>query len=132
RPSAVRPRPRYSPRRGELELAAAARRGEDLARVGEAVRIEGGLEAAHRVEIRGIELQREVAVLLHADPVLAGDRSAGLDARGEDLEPSLMHARQLRLLGEQDERMQVAVAGVKYVRDAHAVPRSDFLDRAQH
>src|SRR5439155_21790848 len=108
--------------RGALELAAASRSGKDLSGIRETGRIERGLHASHRREIVGGELQGHEAVLLHADAVLAGDRAACRDARLEDLETRLLHALELALLREQDEGMEVAVAGVEHGRDAHAVP----------
>src|SRR5207247_5178248 len=76
-----------SPRgRREGELTAAAGRWKDLAGIHEAIGIERVLEPAHRREVRRLELQRHVAVLLHADAVLARDRATRFDARGEDFE----------------------------------------------
>ena len=57
------------------------------------------------------------AQLLDADAVLAGHRAADLDAELEDAVAEL--DRLLRLAGlvrvEEDQRMQVAVAGVEHV-----------------
>ena len=50
---------------------------------------------AARREVGRLELQRHVAVLLHTDPVLAGDRTAGLDAPGEYFEAGRLRALEL-------------------------------------
>src|SRR5205085_2111666 len=83
------------------------------------------LAAAHRSKVRRLELQRHVAVLLHAHAVLAGDRTAGLDAGGEDLEARRLRPFELvrtKARIEQDQRMKVAVARVKDVRDPKPMP----------
>src|SRR5258705_12315775 len=97
----------------ELELAAAARCGEDLSRIRQAGRIEGRLYPTHRGEVVGAELERHVAVLLHAHAVLTGERAAGLDARGEDLQTGFVHPRQPAHVREEQKRMQVPVPGLK-------------------
>src|SRR5687768_7258887 len=76
----------------ERELAAARRAREDLARVREAERIEGALHAAHRGKVVRSVLERELAVLLHADAVLAGDGASRFEARAEDLDTRGLHA----------------------------------------
>ena len=66
--------------------------------------------------------------------MLAGQAAADRDAQLQDL-----RARQLgaaRLVGVvgivEDERMQVAVAGVEHVRHLEAVRGADLRDLAQH
>src|SRR5687767_3180378 len=130
-PAPGAPSPGSSPC-GELELAAAPRSGEDLSRIGETGGIERGLHASHRREIVSGELQRHEAVLLHADAVFSGDRATGRDARFEDLETRLLHAVELALPREEDERMEVAVAGVEHVRDPDAVSLRYLAHRAQY
>src|SRR5437867_13090562 len=83
---------------GELELATASRRGEDLSGIRETGRIERGLHTIHRREIVRVELQCLEAVLLHAHAVLASDRAARRDARLEYLAARLLHALQLALV----------------------------------
>ena len=88
----------------------------------------------HRGEIRRPELQRHEAVLFHTDAVLAGDRTARLDASGEDLKPGGLRALELvrpptRI--EEDERVEVAVAGVEDVRDLEPVSRTCVFHEPQ-
>jgi hypothetical protein len=61
--------------------------------------------------------------LLDADAVLAGQHAADLDAQPQDIGAELLGLLQFaRLVGiVEDQRMQVAVAGVEDVGDAQAV-----------
>src|SRR5204863_5773290 len=82
--------PGRSARGIERELLALPGRGEDLAWIRQAQRIEGVLHPAHDGHVDGRVLERHVAVLLHADAVLARDRAAHLDAHLEDLPAGLL------------------------------------------
>src|SRR5207302_10720924 len=76
---------------------------------------------------------RDVAALLDADAVLAGDRAAVADARFQDFRARIHHALDgagLALV-EEDERMEVAVAGVEDVGDPQAVAIHDSSDLAE-
>src|SRR3546814_15021439 len=66
--------------------------------------------------------------LLDADAMLAGQHAADLDAELQDVGAEVLRLLQLaRLVGVvEDERMQVAVAGVKDVGDAQAVERAEL------
>ena len=79
--------------------------------------------ARHRQQVLGREQQRHELDLLDADAVLAGDAAAERDARVEDLVAGGEHA--LDLVGvalvEEQDRMDVAVAGVEDVGDAELV-----------
>ena len=70
-----------------------------------------------------IEHRLHEIALLDADAVLAGQHAAHLDAQPQDLGAERLGALQLAgLVGVvQDQRMQVAVAGVEDVGDAQAV-----------
>ena len=72
------------------------------------------------------ELDAHRRQLLDADAVLAGDGAAHRDAELEDLGAERLGAMQLvAVVGvEQDQRMQVAVAGVEDVDAAQRVPAS--------
>src|ERR1700681_1328936 len=83
---------------GARDLAAQPRRGEHLARVRQAARVERGPQPRHRGEIRFAEEQRHRARLVGADAVLAGDRAARVDAGLEDLLRELV--RSLGLAGD--------------------------------
>ena len=83
----------------------------------------GVTQAAHAVEIRGAVHLAEKGALLEADAVLAGDRSAEADAQAEDLGGQDFGAivRACLTAIVEDQRVQVAVAGMEHVGDADAV-----------
>ena len=83
-------------------------------------RIEGAAHALHQRQVVVGEHPRHVLRLVGADAVLAGDRSAGLDAVGQDLGGHRLGPLRLPrdLLVVADQRVQVAVAGVEHVADA--------------
>src|SRR4030095_17148752 len=87
------------------------------------LRLEDGAGAVHHQQVVRGEEDRPLRDLLHADPVLAGHAAAELDARFEDLPPGREHARDLAAVAlvEEDDRMDVAVAGVKDVADQELV-----------
>src|SRR3546814_10551746 len=66
--------------------------------------------------------------------MLAGQHAADLDAELQDVGAEVLRLLQLaRLVGVvEDERMQVAVAGVKDVGDAQAVARAELAHALQH
>src|SRR5262245_65400184 len=108
---------------GDTALAAGLARGEDLAGVAEATRVESLAELVHEREVGLAEDERHVVHLLEPDPVLARDGTADLGAHLEDLAARLDHARFLagnaRIV--EDVRMQVAVARVEDVADTETV-----------
>ena len=61
--------------------------------------------------------------------MLAGEHAADFDAQPQNVGAELFRALQFaRLIGiVQDQRMQIAVAGVKHIGDASAVFRRQFL-----
>src|SRR5262245_56333772 len=67
------------------ELAAAARRGEDLAGVATVVGVEGALQGLHPGLVVGAEEPVHVLGFVDADAVLAGERAAHLQAGAHDL-----------------------------------------------
>ena len=80
-----------------------------------------GRRALHRVEqleLGPAELHAHLVDFLHPDAVLAGDGAAHLDTFFQHLGGELLGAMQLvGIVGvEQDQRKQVAVAGVEHVR----------------
>src|SRR5262249_42575819 len=70
----------------------------------------------------------------HSDPVLARHAAAAGDALLEDLVAGLEHALDLGsvALVEEQDRVNVAVARVKYIDDPHAVFLADLGDASQH
>src|SRR5215813_8729170 len=102
---------------GDAALAAGLARGEDLAGIAEAARIEGLAELAHEGEIRLGEDERHVVHLLETDAVLARDGAAHFRADLEDLAAGLDNARLFtgdsRIV--EDVRMEIAVTRVEHV-----------------
>jgi hypothetical protein len=84
------------------------------------VRIEGAFDPHLLVEVGLAEHFRHQVALLHADAVLAGQHAADLDAKAQDIGAKtfglLQFARHVGVV--EDQRMQIAVAGVKDVGDA--------------
>ena len=89
--------------------------------------------AVHRRQVGLREHPRHRAHLVDADPVLARERPARLDAGVEDLGRELLGTLRLALDRGvvEHERMQVAVAGVEHVPDPEAVRAESSLDPAQ-
>ena len=83
------------------------------------------------VEIDLGEHHRHQIALLDADAVLAGQHAADLDAELQDLGAEMLGALQFaRLVGVvEDQRMQIAVAGMEHVGDSAAriSPTSAFV-----
>src|SRR5437870_5360798 len=103
---------------------------EHLARVAEVLRVEDPPEPLHRREVLFGEEQVHVLVLLAADPVLAAERPAGGDADAQHLlgglEDMLLLAGLLTV--EQEDRVEVPVAGVKDAGDADSLAVGDLVD----
>ena len=122
---------------GARDLAAQPRRREDLARVGEAARVERAAAAAPSPSrSRLAEQQRHRAGLVGADAVLAGDRAAGVDARLEDL---LAPAACARSASPVDAARRRARAGAgcrrrrgRRCRRAARRPSTSSVDAPQH
>ncbi len=105
-----------------------------LRRIEQSVRIERKFHGAHDLKLRRGELHAHLVDLLDAHAVLAGDGAAQRNAFLQHLGGKLLGAMQLvRVIGiEQDQRMQVAVAGVEHVRAAQAVLHLHRCDELQH
>jgi hypothetical protein len=111
-------------------LGAAVQFGHGLAGVEQGVGIERGLHVVEARQFRGGELGAHLPDFLQADAVLAGDGAADLDAQFENLAAEGFGPGEFAgLVGvEQDQRMQVAVAGVEYVGDRQTVFRAQLAD----
>jgi hypothetical protein len=92
------------------------------------------LSAEHLLALLGAELHAHRVELLDAHAVLAGDGAAHRDAGLQDVGAEQLAAVQLvGVVGvEQDQRVQVAVAGVEDVAAAQAVLLLHRGDREQH
>src|ERR1039457_6433472 len=101
---------------------------EDLAGVREVLRVEGPLHLHLGLDVLLGDSEPHGVHLLDADPVLAADRPAHLDAELEDLHAGLHHPG--LLLGvapvEQDQRVEVPVPGVEDVGDLQVVLLADL------
>src|SRR5882672_6793954 len=116
------------------ELGAAMQGRNRLAGIEQAVLVERALDAVEGFEFRRLELDAHLVDLFHAHAVLAGDGAADLQAQLEYFGAESFRARELAgLVGVvEDERVQVAVAGVEYVGAAQAMLLFHLGDRAQH
>src|SRR5262249_49608050 len=81
-----------------------------------------------------IEHRSHQIALLDADAVLAGEYAPDLDAEFEDLRSERLGPLQLaRRIGVvENQRMQVAIAGVKYIGYPQAVSSRHLLHPVQH
>src|SRR5439155_16945874 len=116
------------------ELGAAMQRGHALAGVEQRVRIEGRLDREEALELAGTELDAHPGQLFDTDAVLAGDRASNFDAKLEDRRAECLGARDLafRVRVVEDERMQVAVAGVEHVGAAQSELHRQLFDSCQY
>ena len=102
------------------EFGAAMQLRKHLAGVEQPVRIEGAFEALLMRQVAFVEHRPHQVALLDADPVLAGQHAADLDAEPQDVGAKGLGALDLAgLVGVvKNQRMKIAVAGMKDVRDA--------------
>src|SRR6266404_4203164 len=104
---------------GTESLAAGRVRGKELAGIHDQLGIERAPQPIHEIQVRFGVLQRKILGLVEADAVLAGHRAPHLDAGAQQL--LVRRLGSLELLGltvvVEDERMQVAVAGMEHVGD---------------
>src|SRR5215472_17877965 len=98
-------------------LRATRQRRDRLAGIQEPRRVERRFDGEERGALGGRELYAHGIELLDADAVLAGDGAAESHAQLEDLDAEMLGALPLAFLVgvEEDERVEVAVAGVKDV-----------------
>ncbi len=115
------------------DLAAQPRRGEDLARVAQAGRVERAPDQLHGVQVIGVEHLRHVAGLVDADAVLAGDRAAVVQAGVQDRAGQFLGRGRLggRGVVVEHQRVQVPVAGVEHVGHPDARLRGQRGDLGQ-
>src|SRR5262249_6435692 len=101
------------------QLGAAVQRREDLARVEQRIGVEHALHPLLLGQIRLVEHCRHEIALLDADPMLAGEHAAYLDAKLQDVRAERLRAFELAGIVRvvEDERVQIAVAGVEDVGD---------------
>src|SRR5206468_8514951 len=105
------------------ELGAAVQLRKHLARIEQAVGIEGAFQALLMREVALVEHRTHQVALFDPDPVLAGQDATHFDRKLEDIRAKSLGPLDLvGLVGiVKNERVKVAVAGVKDVRQAEAV-----------
>ena len=107
---------------------------EHLAGVEQPGRIEGAFHPLLLLEVGLGEHHRHQVALLDADAVLAGQHAADFDAEAQDVGAEGLGAFEFaRLVGVvEDQRVQIAVAGMEDVGDAQAVLVDSSSIRCQH
>src|SRR4030088_1408983 len=105
------------------QLGAAVQGRKYLAGIEQALRVERAFQPLLLVEIDLPEHLRHQVSFLDADAMFTGQHAAELDADPQDIGAEVL--RPLDLAGlvsiVQDQRMQIAVAGMKHVGDAQIV-----------
>ena len=100
----------------------------------QALLVEGAFDADLLVEVDFVEHFGHQVALFDADAMFAGQHAADLDAEpqyvGAEILGALQFARHIGV--EQDQRMQIAVAGVKDIGDAQAMFLRQLADAGQH
>jgi hypothetical protein len=107
---------------------------EYLAGIEQRLVVEGALDAFLLGQVGLVEHGRHQVPLLGADAVLAGQHATHLDAQAQDVGAEGLRLLQVaRHVGvEQDERVQVAVAGVEDIGDRQAVGFAHVAHGAQN
>src|SRR6516165_3444720 len=106
------------------ELGATMQLWKYLARVEQAVRVERAFQSLLVRQVAFVEHRSHQVALLDADPMLAGQDAADLNAELEDVDAKGLRALDLAgLVGVvKHERVKIAVAGVKDVGHREPVP----------
>ncbi len=100
-------------------FGAAVQLRENLAGIQEPLVVEGTFHAKLLIEIRLREHRRHEIALLDTHAVFAGEHAADLDAEAKNVVAEIFRALEFAFLVRiiKNERMQIAVASMKYVRD---------------
>ena len=116
----------------DLQVAAPGRARQHLAGVGQPARVERRPQRGLRGEVDRREHQRHQVALLEADAVLAAEHAAGRDRDAHDLLAGGVHPlHDARLAAVVDEqRVEVAVAGVEHVEHEQVVAGGDLVHLA--
>jgi hypothetical protein len=110
------------------ELGASPQLRKHLARIEQMVGIESAFDPHLLVEVDLVEHFRHQVALLHPHSVLAGQHAADLDAEPQDVGAETLSLVELAgYVGVvENQRVQVAVAGVKDIGDAEPVFLGEF------
>jgi len=105
------------------EFGAPVQCRKDLARIQQAIWIEGAFEALLLLEVIIVEHRTHKVTLLNSNAVLARQNAADLDAKLKDFTPELFCFFQFTgVVGIiEDQRMQISIACMKDVGDTEAV-----------
>src|SRR5262245_21107503 len=119
---------------GTRNFTAKPRGRENLSGIAEPRGIEGASQTLHRLQIVLAEHSRQVSLFIGSDAVLARDRSPGVDAVLENFRRHGFGVRRLtrdRFIVA-NQRMEIAVAGMKDVANRQARPLLELADPAEH
>ena len=96
---------------------------KDLARVQQMSRIKGAFQTLLLLQIIFGELNVHQIALLDTNAVLAGEYTTHFNTASQDVGPEFFGALQFaRLVGiKQDQRVEVAITGMEYIRHAKTV-----------
>ena len=116
-----------------LFQSATASSGKKLVGAQIAAGIEGGTQVPHRGKVTLRKHLVHEVDFLHPNAVLAGDGAATLQAFVQDLVAGHKHAFHLGRIPliEQQNRMDVAIAGMEDIDDPQFISRGDFGDFAE-
>src|SRR5262245_21917549 len=116
------------------ELGAAVQRREHLAGIEQAALVEGAFEPLLLLEIGVGEHRRHQVALLDPDAMLAGEHAPHLDAELEDVGAEAFRFLELaRLVGiVENERVEIAVAGMEHVGDTQPIALGQFAHALEH
>src|SRR5438874_1091292 len=116
------------------ELGASVQRRKYLARVEQTLVVERAFEPLLLLEVGLGEHCRHQVALLHADAMLAGEHPAHLDAKPQDVGAELFRTLEFARLVcvIEDERMEIAVAGMKDIGHGKAVAFRQFAHALEH
>src|SRR5688572_16070937 len=120
---------------GSLSYLRAGSAGrKHLGGIQESARVEDILHLHHDLKIAFAEDKVHELLLLNADAMFAAERSSGIHANFHDVAAHIENLVHLVLTPavKQDQRMQVAVARVKDVRNRQAIAIGDPVDLGQH
>src|SRR5579884_2433688 len=115
------------------EFGAAMELRKHLAGIEQPVRIEGAFEALLLVEIDFVEHRSHQVALLDPDAVLAGQHATDGDAQFQDVGAEHLGALDLARLVRvvENERMEIAVAGVEHVGNGEPVALRQRADAGE-